>query len=167
MVLQKVGETQTEVQVNGTTEYGPAEQSDDSTYDVGISTSTNRSHISLTDYYESGETSYGFDHFYHDVFKIPESLGTLDISWTLENVADMNYIELYAVDVDGNETLLDEYTNASGSTSGSTSMSDAVYIHIDAYAKDYGSYIYDVTTEFLPPSSSVSSDYTVDGVNKS
>lgn len=37
MVLQKVGESTTEIQVNGTTEYGPASQSDDSVYDVSVS----------------------------------------------------------------------------------------------------------------------------------
>ena len=36
MTLQKVGSSQTEIQVNGETAYGPTEQSDDSTYNVDV-----------------------------------------------------------------------------------------------------------------------------------
>lgn len=40
MAWKKVGNSQTEIQVNGTTEYGPSEQTEDTIYDVAVSTST-------------------------------------------------------------------------------------------------------------------------------
>jgi hypothetical protein len=52
MVLQKVGETTTEIQVNGNNEYGPESQSTDSTYNVNVSDGATTNHREIAGFVE-------------------------------------------------------------------------------------------------------------------
>jgi len=65
MVLQKVGETATEIQVNGTTE-GNFTQVNDSVYDVSVSGEPNFNRKDVVTFYIGGDE--GFDTVAWDVF---------------------------------------------------------------------------------------------------